>query len=258
VTDTTTGWRGAGPFEALAGPLMLASVTSVAEAVVADAVGADIIDAKDARAGAMTRLALDEIRAIRTCLPNAVLSATSGDATTDTEAARAAVQAVAATGVDFVKVAVHSGAAGQALIAALGSIAPRSRLVGVLAAEEGIGLDLVAAMGRAGFAGVMLDTFDKAGPPLPELLPPMALARFIAAGHGGGLFVGLAGALRLKHVRPLLALDPDILGFRGGLCRGRVRASALDAEAVAAVRAAIPCVRRQGGLTARALPGDAA
>jgi uncharacterized protein (UPF0264 family) len=235
---------------------MLASVTSVAEAVVADAGGADTIDAKDARAGAMTRLALDEIRAIRTRLPNAVLSATAGDATTDTDAARAAVLAVAATGVDFVKVAVHSGGAGQALIEALSSIAPRPRLVGVLAAEEGIGLDLVAAMGRAGFAGVMLDTFDKAGPPLPELLPIMTLAGFIAAGHGAGLFVGLAGALRLTHVRPLLALNPDILGFRGGLCRGKVRASALDAEAVAAVRAAIPRVRRQGRFTAP--PGDAA
>jgi dihydroneopterin aldolase len=38
----------------------------------------------------------------------------------------------------------------------------------------------------------------------------------------------------------LLPLQPDLLGFRGALCRGGTREAALDAEACAAIRARIP------------------
>jgi hypothetical protein len=48
--------------------------------------------------------------------------------------------------------------------------------------------------------------------------------------------------LRVAHVPRLLALGPDVLGFRGGLCRDGARTGAVDAEAVRDVRAAIPRV----------------
>jgi uncharacterized protein (UPF0264 family) len=55
-----------------------------------------------------------------------------------------------------------------------------------------------------------------------------------------GLAAGLAGALRVEHIPALVALGPDVLGFRGALCRHGRRQAAIDAEAVIGVRRAIP------------------
>jgi hypothetical protein len=54
------------------------------------------------------------------------------------------------------------------------------------------------------------------------------------------MFAGLAGSLRAQHIPALLQLAPDVLGFRGGLCRRGERTGGIDAEAVRAVRGLIP------------------
>jgi hypothetical protein len=41
-------------------------------------------------------------------------------------------------------------------------------------------------------------------------------------------------------VPSLLALQPDLLGFRGALCRAGDRAQSLDEERLASIRALIP------------------
>jgi uncharacterized protein (UPF0264 family) len=68
----------------------------------------------------------------------------------------------------------------------------------------------------------------------------IALAGHIAATKAEGLIVGVAGSLRAKHVPGLLALEPDLLGFRGALCLDGDRGNALDASRLAAIRALIP------------------
>ena len=57
----------------------------------------------------------------------------------------------------------------------------------------------------------------------------IGLADCIATAKAAGLIVGLAGSLQARHVPSLLALQPDLLGFRGALCRGGDRAKPLDA-----------------------------
>ena len=54
------------------------------------------------------------------------------------------------------------------------------------------------------------------------------------------MFAGLAGSLRAEHVPDLLEFAPDVLGFRGGLCRRGDRNGTLDPDAVRAVRRAVP------------------
>ena len=133
----------------------LASVMNAHEARLCVAQGADIIDAKDAAAGALGALAHADVRAIRAAVPASVkLSATIGDPCDDADAVVRDAQLMAATGVDYVK-------------------------------------------------------------------------------------VGLAGSLHAHHVARLADLGPDVLGFRGGLCREHERARALDEDAVRAVREAI-------------------
>jgi uncharacterized protein (UPF0264 family) len=61
---------------------------------------------------------------------------------------------------------------------------------------------------------------------------------FVATVRAKGMFAGLAGSLRLDHVPGLVALSPDVLGFRGGLCRDQARTAAVDAAAVHALRQA--------------------
>ena len=222
------------------GVTFLASVTSLEEARLAAAGGVDIVDAKDPAAGALGALPLATIRAIRTALPGIALSATVGDPLPDARATADIVAATAATGVDFVKIGFNRGAGTREAIARIGALAlPPCRLVAVLIADRGYDTEDLPRLAAAGFAGVMLDTDDKLGPPLPELLTASALHQFIASAGDMGLFAGLAGSLRLAHIPALKALRPDVLGFRGALCVGERREGRLDAEAIQRVGRAL-------------------
>jgi uncharacterized protein (UPF0264 family) len=62
----------------------------------------------------------------------------------------------------------------------------------------------------------------------------------IASARARRLAIGFAGSLRADDVPALLALGPDLLGFRGALCRGGRRGEALDPVRLAGIRATIP------------------
>ncbi len=221
---------------------MLASVVDELEARLVASLGADIIDAKNPSAGALGALPVETVAAIRAAVPRRIpVSATIGDPVDDVPATIASVRGMAAAGADFVKVGLSNATSGAAIAEALGGLdVGRARLVGVLLAEEGVDLDIVAAAGAAGFAGLMLDTGHKRRGGLPDILSASALRDFVAATHAAGMFAGLAGSLRAEHVAQLLSLQPDVLGFRGGLCRQGERTAEIDAEAVRAIRRIIP------------------
>lgn len=218
---------------------MLASVTSVREAELAHAGGADIIDCKDPARGALGALDLRTVAAIRARLPNAVISATIGDLPAQADVLLPAALAMATTGVDYVKVGFFPGGDAAEAIATLGrSFERRSHLVGVLLADRNPDLALVPLMAAAGFAAVLIDTAGKDGRSLPDIIGPAALPIFVDAAHAVGLAAGLAGSLRLEHLPGLLALGPDLVGFRGALCLGSDRTAAIDQGRVERVRAA--------------------
>jgi (5-formylfuran-3-yl)methyl phosphate synthase len=220
----------------------LASVTGESEARLCAELGADIIDAKNPVQGALGALPGERVRAIRAALPaHLPVSATIGDPTDDPDSVAHAVRFMAAAGADIVKVGFWPRQRQESVVHRLGALSlARVRLVAVLLVDHGLDLDLVAPIRDAGFAGIMLDTADKRTGALPERLGQDALAEFVNAVQGQGLFAGLAGSLRVGHVPLLLALGPDVLGFRGGLCRDGARTASIDAEAVRAVRAAMP------------------
>lgn len=221
---------------------LLASVTSEAEALVAASGGADIIDCKDPAMGALGALQHAVVARIREAVPAHIpVSATIGDLPAEPETVVTAARAMLGTGCDIVKVGLFPGGDAHATIAQLGRhVSQQSSLVAVLLADEPLDLALVAALGEAGFAGVMLDTAAKDGRTLLDHRDAGALSAFIAEAHAAGLFAGLAGSLRLVQIPELLALEPDVLGFRGALCRASDRRGALDASALADVRSAIP------------------
>jgi len=227
----------------------LASVTCESEGRLCAQLGADIIDAKNPAAGALGALPGERVRAIRAAVPADVpVSATIGDPTGDPDCAAHAARFMASAGVDIVKVGFWPRGGQEQTVRRLGGLAlGRVRLVAVLLVDHaqdrrlnGLDLGLIGPLREAGFAGVMLDTADKRAGALPELLSGAALQEFVNAAQGAGLFAGFAGSLRASHVPHLLAFAPDVLGFRGGLCREGARNAAIDAQAVRAVRCAIP------------------
>jgi (5-formylfuran-3-yl)methyl phosphate synthase len=219
----------------------LASVTNESEAKLAGACGADIIDCKDPSKGALGALPGEVVRAVRRLVPRHIpVSATIGDLPAEPEPVLAAVRAMAATGVDYVKIGFFAGGDARTTIERLGELSLDGvRLVGVLLADRKPDYSLIADMQRTKFFGVMLDTAGKDGRTLRDHMSASELRAFVQKARSAGLLAGLAGSLRLSDIPDLSPLEPDILGFRGALCAARRREAALDAAAVRAVRHAI-------------------
>jgi (5-formylfuran-3-yl)methyl phosphate synthase len=218
----------------------LASVTGENEARLCAELGADIIDAKNPVQGALGALPGERVRAIRAAVPPHVpVSATIGDPQDDPDTVAQAARFMAAAGADIVKVGFWPLRRQDAVARRLAALT-HVRLVAVLLVDDGLDLELITPLRDARFLGIMLDTADKRAGALPDRLASDVLAEFVNVVQGQGLFAGLAGSLRAEHVPQLLALEPDVLGFRGGLCRAGARTSGIDAEAVRAVRATMP------------------
>jgi (5-formylfuran-3-yl)methyl phosphate synthase len=219
----------------------LASVRDCLEVEMALGAGADIIDLKDPHKGALGGLDPETILAcVSGVAGRAPVSATIGDLPLRGETIRDAVLATSASGVDYVKLGLFPGTDAQACLNSLQAETAQLRLILVLFADALPDFDAIAAAARIGAQGVMLDTLGKTAGSLLEHVSLDALVHFVAAAKAEGLMVGLAGSLRASHVPKLLALGPDLLGFRGALCHGGARAQSLDPVACGAIRALIP------------------
>lgn len=220
--------------------LFLASVRDAAEAETALLARADIIDLKDPAQGALGAVDLETTRQVVDLIAGRLpISATIGDLPMQPEAIRGAVIERASCGVDYVKFGLFPGGDPQACFQALRPIASRVRLILVLFADALPAFDAVSAASDIGAAGIMLDTADKHAGSLLTHLDASSIASFVAHAKAQGLMVGLAGSLKAADIPELLTLSPDLLGFRGALCRGQ-RSASLDAASCASIRALIP------------------
>jgi uncharacterized protein (UPF0264 family) len=234
-------------------PLFLASVRNVAEAKLAAELGAELIDLKEPRHGALGAVPEAEQRRILVALgeqqstSRPMVSATVGDLPFYAAILAEAILQTEATGVDIVKFGVFaSGDAARHGFADLDqrlrSSPRRAKLVALLLADRMADIDEAIALANmalqvSGIAGVMIDTAAKGEPlrALPDIFAAPDLSRFVASVHGNGGFVGLAGCLRHEHIFSLVATGADVLGFRGALCAGS-RTDALDARCFSSVR----------------------
>jgi len=228
---------------------LLVSVASATEASAALAGGADIIDAKNPLAGALGAVSTNVLREIHSAVRGArPLTAALGDA--DDEAAiECAARVFAATGATLVKVGFAGidradRAVALATAAVRGARGGSRGWAGVIVvayadADSAASLPpaVLAAVGRrAGAAGVLLDTADKTGPGLRALLDARALAAWVAAAHGCGLLVALAGKLAAGDLAFVRQARADIAGVRGAACDGG-RTGRVTAQRVADLRA---------------------
>jgi uncharacterized protein (UPF0264 family) len=213
---------------------LLVSVRDASEAAVAAAAGADVIDAKDPARGALgavSAAALDGI--VQAAMPTQMVSAALGDLGVDSCGAVAAAHAARRAGVGIAKVGISCENVGR-------TVPDCVSIVEILSGEPRNGRH--CALVLAGYAdtfggprsryavvdaataclaaGVLLDTFDKAGRSLFDLLTPDEVAAWVAAAHSAGLFVAVAGSLGERHVSMARDSGADLLGVRGAACAG--------------------------------------
>ena len=211
---------------------LLVSVRSVQEALLAARGGADFIDLKEPGAGALGALPVATIGSIVAALrAHAValpVSATIGDLPVAAWAEiDARVRAVAACGVNYVKVGIEAGAAASAVLEGLARCG--KPVVPVFIADRGLDDALVEHAAALRFPALMVDTADKLAGSLFDMATPAQLQRFIAIARRAGALAGLAGALRIGDAALLSALAPDFAGFRSAVCAGD-RSGALDPQ----------------------------
>lgn len=230
---------------------LLVSVRGPVEARAALIGGADVIDAKDPRSGALGAVRSPLLAAIQRMVgsarPTRPVSAALGDAEEERAVTRRA-RAASRCQVAFVKLGfagVRSEARARWLAAAVvRQLAPATRLVLVAYADWArVGSlsprRLVAIAAAVGAAGVLLDTARKAAP-LFALEAPDAVAAWVATVHAAGLFAALAGSLMDSDMATAGELGADLVGVRGAACiGGRLGRVSLDrvATLVALTRA---------------------
>ena len=216
---------------------MLASVNSLAEAQLVVGCQVDVVDLKQPQQGALGALSLAEVVEIVAALPEqTVVSATIGDLPMQPELVCNAAQAMAGTGVDYVKIGLFPEGDSLICIKALAPLATKQALIAVLFADTQPDFGLLQSLAQSGFRGVMLDTMDKQCGSLPQILTMNQLGQFVGMAKQEGLVTGLAGSLRMADVDDLLWLNADYLGFRGALCSQHQRTAGLAVAQVMAIR----------------------
>jgi (5-formylfuran-3-yl)methyl phosphate synthase len=219
---------------------MLASVANAAEAGVVVQLGADIVDLKDARRGALGAVPLDAAReAIVAVARRCETSAALGDPPYNEEALLEDARARGAIGVDYVKLAVDAPTLDR-LGGCLSRLARDVALVGMIFVDEEPDFALLGRLAKLGFKGAMLDTRDKTRGRLLAHFEVVRLNEFCAQCRALNLRSGLAGSLEAPDVPRLLLVRPDVLGFRGALCHAHDRQGAVDPAAVVLIRDLIP------------------
>ena len=233
----------------------LASVTNLHEAEVIVRAGADILDLKNPQAGALGALDINTIREIVSAFTHRItVSATVGDIT-NTKLLAPMVEAIAATGVDIIKIGYFPELNADEFCQIVNGYTARNMKIVVVFFSDTIDElnDIESIIEDTCAYGYMLDTANKKDD-LLSCLSIEELSEFVALCKERDSMVGLAGSLSQYDIPVLLPLSADYLGFRGALCTAHERTNTIDELAVYRVRQALDSVRdREANLSENSL-----
>lgn len=232
---------------------LLVSVRSAAEARVALAGGAGIVDAKAPEAGALGAVSPETLARIREAVPPDVpLSAALGDVTSQDDVATTFARLQVS--LSFAKLGFQGVSQAHVVERLLGAAvtlaAGLSGGPGVIAVAYAdwsrIGSLQPAAfpeiVHRAGAHGLLVDTAIKGKGRLPDFLAAEELRALGRALRHHDLYFAVAGSLSLSDVPFALGAGADILGLRGAVSIGG-RNGRIDERLVSALASLL----RQGG-----------
>jgi uncharacterized protein (UPF0264 family) len=261
---------------------LLVSVAEAADARAAIDGGADIIDIKDPRRDALAAVSESQLRAITAevggerpvsvALGDIGGSAWSSSAGQEGGGVAGLATAAPAAGAAFLKlgfaVGVTSSRAHWFATRLMARVAPRASrnscqiVVAAYADASPKQLDRFSVLDvadRCGAAGVLLDTREKRGRGLFDVLSGAAVAAWVETAHDADLMVALAGSLRAEDLAVAREVGADLVGVRGAACEGgragrvsvsRVRAlvAAMEASPEPGAGFRIAAVRPSGSL----------
>lgn len=210
---------------------LLISPADEQEAVEAIAGGADIIDVKNPKEGALGASFPWVINQIRKITPaNIEVSCAIGDVPNLPCAVSLAALGAATTGVDYVKVGLYGVKTKEAAVYLMQGVtkavtdynsAVKVVATGYADAERigSVNPLLVPEIAHNAKADVaMIDTAVKDGKNIFAFLTADQLRRFVKSAHTYGLKAALAGSLRKNDLSTVYALGADIMGLRGAAC----------------------------------------
>jgi uncharacterized protein (UPF0264 family) len=216
---------------------LLVSVRSASEARVAVAGGADVIDVKEPRRGSLGRAELATWREVLSQVDGkAPVSVALGELTDF----RMELACTLPAGVRFAKLGLarcrswrtwsdrwsrilHRLPPGILAVAVVYADADRC---GAPPPEQ-----IIRHAARLGCWGVLVDTHDKTGGTLLDLLPEVEMAGVVDAVRRRGMAVALAGSLGCREVATTMSWSPDLIAVRSAVCCGG-RSGVVDQEKV--------------------------
>jgi len=215
---------------------LLISPTDEEEAAEGIAGGADIIDVKNPKEGALGANFPWVIKRIKAITPPTVeLSCTLGDASNHPGATALAALGAATTGVDYIKTGLQGVKTKDDAVFVMRKVAQAIRdydsriqvvVVGYADAHRADSVDPMAIPQIALEAKLdvaMIDTAVKDGKNIFDWLTRAQISRFVETSHSYGLTTALAGALQKEHLERVYAFNADIVGMRGAACTDRDR-----------------------------------
>jgi (5-formylfuran-3-yl)methyl phosphate synthase len=224
---------------------LLISVVNEQEAIAAIQGGADIIDVKNPHEGSLGANFPGVIKKIRDITPlNLPVSAAIGDAPDLPGLMSLAALGAAACNVQYVKVGLYGVRSIDRAVNLLKEIKNAVKgydsNIKIIAVGYGDAFKINAisplecpdAANKAGMDGCMLDTIVKNEGDLFSSLSVGNINNFLKLCRSHNLISALAGSLKIEHLPLIKKLNPDIVGFRGAVCRGDRVNGVLDSEAV--------------------------
>jgi uncharacterized protein (UPF0264 family) len=210
---------------------LLISPTNETEAVEAIAGGADIIDVKNPKEGALGANFPWIIKRIREITPeNIEVSCTLGELPNLPGAVSLAALGAATTGVNYVKAGLYGLKTPEDAVYLMQSVVKAAKelnssikvvATGYADAERvgAINPLLVPEIAHKAQTDIaMLDTAIKDGKSLFSFLTMDQLRGFVDAAHNYGLKVALAGSLKKEDLPAVHVLGADVAGLRGAAC----------------------------------------
>jgi uncharacterized protein (UPF0264 family) len=210
---------------------LLVSPADEKEAVEAIAGGADIIDVKNPKEGALGANFPWVIKRIREITPkNIAVSCTLGDVPNLPGAISLAALGAATTGVDYIKAGLYGLKTKEEAVYLMQSVSKAVRdynssikvvATGYADAKRigSVNPMLIPDIAHKAEADIaMIDTAVKDGKNLFTFLTINQLRNFVNAAHDHGLEAALAGSLRKEDLPAVYALGADVVGLRGAAC----------------------------------------
>jgi uncharacterized protein (UPF0264 family) len=223
---------------------LLISIKNVEEALIVNDSKFDILDIKNPAEGSLGVNFPGVIKEIKEKSPNRVISAAGGDLPGLPGLSSQITFGLANLKPDYIKLGFYNfnelETAVKIINEAKKSIKLSAAPVKLIAAAYGDYKDIGSfnpfLLNELAFKtkldGIMIDTINKNGKNLFDFLNPAELKEFCQKAERAEVFSALAGSLRFDHIDLLNEINPDIIGFRGAVCKNNDRSSKINADLI--------------------------